>query len=582
MNTIRLFMWGYQQHFQISVKHVAVELFRTLSQDFQTEVFLLGLRREEQPHSHPVCLEPEDCEFKPEDFASIRQDAEHRYAADPERNIMAMVQSHHDAIQRRVRARNMDDAVLTVLNGWRKRRPGEYSFSGFLPVLNYDVGIVLRVHDPAGHTRYRLPKVHAEERFGAPASLLDAVIGEFHRDCRKALYRPQAEFVADMRERPAAELLRAAGERLLHTPVWASRDMHGLYGLFQSCNIISSLTYEKAESTGGMLVARKDHPNLEFTLTLVEPVALTAYRQIRKLLEMAGTEERLICDGGKVLGFGHVRGNYDQATADLFEVQFTGHYRWELLHGGHSLARVRYGTPELPLPQLNPAKLGEDLQRIFPGATTKDAERLVGFALQACTQRKGALLIISSEAEAEAKRLAKQTTPIEPVTLTLDLVRRLTSIDGALLLSPQGVCYAIGVILDGAATEHGDPGRGARYNSSVRYFANRQNCIAVIVSEDGSAEWIPNLPPRIKRAELVQAQADIEELLAAATLDYRRVSNVFDWLRKHRFYLSAVLCEAANKLVARDQQQRKQEGVIVVSYHPFEPDPAMNDEFLIG
>lgn len=580
MNTIRLFMWGYQQHFQISAKHRAEELFHKLNPEFETEVFLLGLRREDDPQQHPVCLEPEDCGFKPEDFAEVRQDAEHRYAVDPERNLMATVQSHHDAIHRRVKNRAMEAAVLAVLNGWRKQQPGEYHFSGLMPVGNYDVAVVLRLECPPEHRPYRLPRVHAERRYGAPASFVESAIVEFLHDCRKALYIPDAELVAELHERSTAELLRAAGDRMLHTPVWATNRAEGLYRLFDSCNVISSLNYEKAESRGGMLIARKGHPNVEAAITLAEPVPLTAYRTVRKLLQMAG-RRHLVCDGAAVLGFGQVCGNYDQGDADLFEVRFTGHYRWELYHAGHGLVRARYGMPELPLPALNRAKLTNDVQRIFKTATPKEVERLVVFALKACEQRKGALLIISTEAEAEAKRLAKQATPIVPVMLTEDLIRHLTAIDGAILLDPRGVCHAVGVILDGHASEYGDPGRGARYNSSLRYLAEHEGCVAVIVSEDGTAEWFPDLPPQIKRAELADYQAQVEALLASEPLDNNRTWKVLDWLRRHRFYLPPPLCAVANELVARERAQREKAGALYVVHAPFAPHPAMNDEYLL-
>jgi hypothetical protein len=45
----------------------------------------------------------------------------------------------------------------------------------------------------------------------------------------------------------------------------------------------------------------------------------------------------------------------------------------------------------------------------------------------------------------------------------------LTDIDGAVRLDVQGICHAIGVILDGRVSEQGtlvgNRGRGARYNS---------------------------------------------------------------------------------------------------------------------
>jgi DNA integrity scanning protein DisA with diadenylate cyclase activity len=70
----------------------------------------------------------------------------------------------------------------------------------------------------------------------------------------------------------------------------------------------------------------------------------------------------------------------------------------------------------------------------------------------------------------------------------------LTAIDGSVLLDTQGVCHAIGVILDGIAKEQqGDPSRGARFNSAVRYVGSRaaRSCVVVVISEDGRVDVIP-------------------------------------------------------------------------------------------
>ena len=36
----------------------------------------------------------------------------------------------------------------------------------------------------------------------------------------------------------------------------------------------------------------------------------------------------------------------------------------------------------------------------------------------------------------------------------------------------------------------GDPAHGARYNSSVRYVSGKPHCLAIVISEDGSLEWL--------------------------------------------------------------------------------------------
>jgi DNA integrity scanning protein DisA with diadenylate cyclase activity len=108
------------------------------------------------------------------------------------------------------------------------------------------------------------------------------------------------------------------------------------------------------------------------------------------------------------------------------------------------------------------------------------------------TQPHGTMIVVSERAAEEAARLASQCTRIDPVVLGDDMVRRVTSIDGAVLLDAEGRCHAVGVILDGRATEKGRPARGARYNSAQRYVSDA-GCptIAVVVSEDGRVDVLP-------------------------------------------------------------------------------------------
>jgi hypothetical protein len=59
------------------------------------------------------------------------------------------------------------------------------------------------------------------------------------------------------------EILVRSGDRLMEAPIFAGGGIEGIYGLFKACNFISSLTYERATSIGEMLIARKDHPNIQ-------------------------------------------------------------------------------------------------------------------------------------------------------------------------------------------------------------------------------------------------------------------------------------------------------------------------------
>src|SRR5690606_32013578 len=87
--------------------------------------------------------------------------------------------------------------------------------------------------------------------------------------------------------------------------------------------------------------------------------------------------------------------------------------------------------------------------------------------------------------------LTKQSFKVKPFRMTPELMHMVTNIDGAVLLSPSSECHAIGVILDGLASERGEPSRGSRFNSALRYAeSNNSPCLTVVVSEDGIVNLI--------------------------------------------------------------------------------------------
>lgn len=71
-------------------------------------------------------------------------------------------------------------------------------------------------------------------------------------------------------------------------------------------------------------------------------------------------------------------------------------------------------------------------------------------------------------------------------------INLLNSIDGSVILDTDGTIHAIGAILDGEIETKGNPARGARYNSAIKYleFLKKKKIsgMILIVSEDGSVE----------------------------------------------------------------------------------------------
>jgi DisA bacterial checkpoint controller nucleotide-binding len=193
-----------------------------------------------------------------------------------------------------------------------------------------------------------------------------------------------------------------------------------------------------------------------------------------------------------------------------------------------------------------------------------DSEALWALATAAADAEHGTMLVISERAAKEAARLESQALTVEPTRLDDSLVRQATGIDGAVLVDPSGCCHAIGVILDGTVTGAGDRSRGARYNSAVKYLSSAEDTPTVIllVSEDGMINLLPDLRPRMRRADLEAMLAELREAAA--------------------FYLSPGQIEEVNALRDDHSERRMAEGAnIRVIEAPLRPDPEMTDEYLI-
>lgn len=584
-NTIDLFMWGYQRHFQIGVEDAAERVFKKLDPGFQVKAFLLGVLREPSPGWHPVCLEPPICGFVPSDFSTLRTDAAAHRASDGDENLMSTTEVGMRSIERRRDHRANEAAIINILKRKDPSSEKDYYFSDFVPVGNYEVGVIISIKHRDGLRCYKLPKSHAEDRYGVPVSIVDAAAGEFLLECLKSLHVPEPEQVSEWDGSRAEELLRKAGSRLMEVPNFAAQSWGGLYGLFNACNYIASLSYEGAESVGGMIVAKVGHPNVTTTIQLLKPIRIQKYRAIRKLLEVTTTGESILTDGEFVTGFGRVSGVYDPSGSDLFMVRFTGHHKWEVLHDSQPMMVVKHEVPQMPSPSLNRVEFISSCGILFPDIDHGKIDVLYQLALCACKQRHGTILVITPFAKDEAVRLSSQSTEIVPTVASQGILRCVSAIDGAILIDMDGVCHAIGVILDGSAIQEGDTGRGARYNSTLRYIhgmrARDIPCLAVVVSEDGTAELMPDLPRQIARNEIAIKEMEIADFMKKGDHDFDRAFDLIDWLEAHRFYFSEAFCEKANEFADRHQEELRNDRQIIHIRPQFVPDPRMSDAYLI-
>lgn len=464
-------VWENQDYFVGAAQGIASETFDLLDPNLNPYVFLVGVPIEEDPVRTLICTDSSEQAYPPEAFSQVRATAIIGSTPESWNQAMEHALAHADA---------KCDCV---------------SFSSYpLPLNGYMVYSVLQFCKPAYQSYYSLRKEWFDgvHYYG---SLLAAATEYFLDQCVKSV-ESNMPGIADIAEHPGAELIRMAARDFMRTPARAAGNPLGDY-LIDVYNTVSSMRYEGAEGIGRILLAAKEHPSVEVVIALHSPVRVDSYRGVRKLLELSSQSGDLclLSDPFEVYGIGRRSDQYDQDREDLFAVSFRKHYSWDLAHGKHVLMQVEYGQPSLPKQRMDATEFVDKALVVFPDLGHGNSALLWSFVEAAIQQRRGAMLVISNRALAEAERLQNQATRVKPVQMTRDLITQATAIDGAVLMEPSGVCHAIGVVLDGLACDDGDPSRGARYNSAVRYLNYTQGaqitCLIVVVSEDGMINLLP-------------------------------------------------------------------------------------------
>lgn len=583
-------MWGYQPNYRIHIKVAAEFALKRLDTRLDPDAFLVGILDEARPNRYPACVEPEHEHWiESEAFNGTVELAGSLRESYPEAQ---MYQSHPLAQQRQdafLHRRSIRDAILQIIE-LHPAKPANRSFFVSVPTLveGYLVSAVLSVEADILNSYHRLASgevnIHEYRKMPVARSLIDAATDELLYQASEGLLRPDPGLGSEGPE--AEETIRSAGRRLASNTAFRT-NQHALdadYFFYDACDKISLLRYEQAEGHGHLVLAPKNYDGIPTEIGFKDYVRLEDHRRVRKLLELASTGGALHTDSEYV--FGLLRDNkVTEAREDVFEIAFLGHHHWELRHAGQVLMGVRFGQPYLPNPIRYESKLRQDLPRLFPGIDDTSTELLLSLVEESEKERHGTLLIVSAEAASETLRLKNQATAIEPRLLSRELLAHLTGIDGAVLLDATGQCHAIGVILDGQARPQGDPARGARYNSAVRYVQSAMDrdiaTLGVVVSEDGGVDLIPDLRPMIKRSPLMSAIVELEEISKSEEIRRRRYGQLYDFLRRWRFYLLPDDCQRVN--VAIEEVERRHDEAdpmrMKVIREQFEPDPAMDPSF---
>ncbi|AJH01268.1 hypothetical protein LF65_04738 [Clostridium beijerinckii] len=324
-------------------------------------------------------------------------------------------------------------------------------------------------------------------------------------------------------------------EELIDYKELNQKDILNISSLIESIDDISNSVYESKNPFGNIvLLNEKDNSGIKYILKFKDnenPIKLTDTKRVRKLLEITKENEDLaiITNGEDIFGIGEIN-IIKMQNMIIFKIAFKGIAKYEIkaLNAKltnefkvikeekekyydvrhkiieSNLLKINFKIPQVNEKIYNIQRVKNILEEVFynnndsiSNIKEKALNSLVGVINRACNQKYGTIVVITNEsvARSEVERLKKQSTCIEESEINEKYINYITSIDGAIYFDEYGKCHAIGVILDGQASQDvGDASRGARYNSAHKYFTqlhkNKQESVIIIVSEDGMIDIV--------------------------------------------------------------------------------------------
>jgi len=567
------FMWAYQPHFRSQMEHRAKQALAALGANIEVKALLVGVRLPEITNDDFVCIEPEDGEWNIAAFNDVHRRAGEIFTTHPDQHMLYGDERSMLDKPENIRRKSVREAIEEVLSTIDSDR-GTRSFCG-VPVRlgNFHVAPILQVAQLDLDNFPTLDNPIQFQKRNSTTGIVQALISHLLAEASDNLGTKEPGRFFNSFDSECSGLLRKAGQTLCNAIPLALKDF-SLHSVFENLNKISELRYEGGETLGTIIFAPTNLPSLNCEVALLQPIALDSHKLVRKVVEISDKQLGCICQGGEgIVGFGSLP---DFGDTPIFRAVFTGHYRWALYVNDTLLMNCAFGVPSVPQPRLTFETFFSNIRRVLPGLTLEQGKALWVAVSAAMEQRHGTMLVVSDAASSEAQRLRSQAIEIEPIKLSSALVARISGIDGAILVDRDCNCHAIGVILDGIATNTGDPSRGARYNSALRYIESfRVPAVCLVVSEDGYVNMVPTLRHQIKKQDIEHHV----ELLKTLTSD--NYHSTRSWLDKHRFYLTSEQCDVVNTELTRIQAEPFEVGEMRFITEVFNPDPEMNESYYL-
>lgn len=545
-DTIAQFMWGFQSHFRYGLEHAAKSSFEQIGFGLGARAYLVGFTADPDA-PFPICFEPETDVLAAVNLSHVDRVGQERYDANPWSSFSISSSRHHNQMHRNLLSRMRGEVIR---DGLEASEPGgqHYFFIGEPGLVNgFAVHPVIAVPRQRWDSKPALSRREIPgDRFEIVTSLQHSLMRELLRQATADLSQqdPPEDFSGRWSDR--SELISRAARALVGSACRLSGDDFS-HEISIALDEVSAQPYEGRAGAGGFVLADPSGPNVLISMNFSKTIGLPDTRSLRKSLEMSGDGQYLLCRDGQIHGVARVSSGYDPADESVFTFDVVGRSAWELRHHDVPLVRVTNTRPSFPVPQIDESKFLEIAERVLSVAKPIALDRLWQLTQLAAGAKHGTMLVVHPDAETEALRFLPQAQLIEPIDLDDAAFRAATSIDGAVLLGPDGLCHAVGVILDGEATGKGLTSRGARYNSAVRYQdGHGAGALIIVVSEDGMIDLLPNLPRRVTRAEVEDAVIRLEESVTEDP-DFEDFFRRHDHVEALAFYLSEEQCERVNE-----------------------------------
>jgi len=537
--------WGFMEHMRILLKPFIDDYLQAFDSTPNTDVSLFCMTR-----SEPEYISISSDSLILDDFDSLNEVVK---CVRKTSKIKDVFHSHPEANALfEIKKRNMSycEGIKTICCGKDYDSKYEFYVVGPLDTDSFQIFLIIGIENRIIERQFFLRTRHMEN------TALVLPVSFFKSTIYAMLDYLQGQKIFDntswMPDRYIYEKLYRDGARNYCMRVGTYAKPICDFNVFENIVKISSLAYEKKEGNARIIFAPEGDSDVVVDIKFKHPVKMTEHRKVRKLMEIAKDSTSLISDGGNVFGFGRFVEGYSWNNEKIFVLNIVKKSCWELYSNSTLIFTYDNFT-------IYPSKKDEyspviidTISRCFDLSDNDKVLKIYEIINKVRQDSHGALLVFTENAAIESERLQKDGVRVEPFVLANDKISLLTSVDGAVILNTECVCYAFGVVLDGKAVENAASSRGSRYNSSLRYFENNKGqakLLVVVKSDDGMINIIPELKPKINRHIIQDIIIQLVSTVDDKDFNYELYRSLINELDKKRFYLNDADCELINSKI---------------------------------